>query len=81
MFDDYLHFFPILFQAPQSFELVDVLDLFYKVHKVFELPFNTQIKHMMYFLDCFVYQNDFPEEQITSAMRLVAHDLLKIPLH
>lgn len=34
-----------------------VLDLFYKVHKLFKLDFGADFAQLMIFLDCFVYGN------------------------
>lgn len=68
------------FKAPDSFTFVDAVDLLYKIHKVFELPFSPQIKHSMDFLDSFVYRNEFDDDLITPTMRKVAKELLKVPI-
>lgn len=70
----------LFFKAPETFAFVDAVDLLYKIHKVFDLQFNPQIKHSMDFLDCFVYQNQFDDELITPTMRKVAYDLLQVPI-
>lgn len=44
-----------LFKVPESFSVVGVVDLYYKIHKVFGIDFNSKIKAMMTLIDHFVF--------------------------
>lgn len=67
-------------KAPENFAFVDAVDLLYKVHKVFDLDFSPAIKHLMDFLDCFVYNNEFDDASITATMRKINNDFLAVSI-
>lgn len=45
-------------KVPEDYEVVDLIDLFFKVHRIFGLPYNAHIKQMMEFLGRHVYQDN-----------------------
>lgn len=44
-------------QLPIEFTFVDVMDFFFKAHKVFNLPHNPKMKAFMLFFEYYVYNH------------------------
>lgn len=47
----------VFFQVPCHFSFVQALDMFYKVHKVFQLPFNKYLEQAMSFFGAFLFKS------------------------
>lgn len=45
----------MFFQVPSEFSFIQVIDLFFKLHKVFNLDFDKSIMQLMLFFGYFVY--------------------------
>lgn len=42
-------------QIPETYDIISVIDLFYKLHFVFDVDFEPNVSPMMVFLQRFVY--------------------------
>lgn len=60
------------FQVPLQYNFIQVMDLFFKVHKIFDLDFNKSIKPMMVFLEYFIYKIRETGHYLTPRIREVA---------
>lgn len=47
-----------LFQVPTDFDFVAVMDLFFKLHHVFNLHYHPNLKNFMIFIEHFIYDID-----------------------
>lgn len=57
------------FKVPKEFNFVEALDLYYKIHKVFQIPFHKHLQQVMGFIGAFVYQMN-EDEALLSAKSL-----------
>lgn len=48
--------FNVQFQVPSNFNFIQALDMYYKVHKVFNIPFHKHLVQVMSFFSGFVYR-------------------------
>lgn len=62
------------FKVPEEFNFIETIDLFFKIHKIFNLKFHSNIKQLMTFLEKFVYEISVDENLITGMMRALALD-------
>lgn len=71
---------PVFFvlKVPENFQFVDVMDLFFKVHKIFDLDFHPSNKSMMNFIEVFIFEMNRDNIVITSAMNSYAKQFLGI---
>lgn len=53
------------------------MDLFFKIHKVFDLHFNTMIKSLMNFIGIFVFEMEDDKCAITATMQNCARLFLE----
>lgn len=60
-----------------EYNFIQVIDLFFKVHKLFGQEFNTTIKPMMTFLEYYVYGMRESSHYLTPKIREAASKLLK----
>lgn len=69
-----------VFQIPETFGIIGTLDVFYKVHKIFEIGPHTHCKRLMDFLDYFVYRNedDIDDGFVDNNMRELGEKLLHL---
>lgn len=66
-------------KVPDEFDFLKVLELLFKIHKVFSLTYNPNIAYMMHFIERFVFKMDisnpppvvFTQKMIESAIVLV----------
>lgn len=40
-----------------DYTFVDVMDFFFKAHKIFNLPHNPKIKSFMHFFECYIFKH------------------------
>lgn len=68
----------IFFKVPISFNFVHVVDMYFKIHKVFNVDFIFKIKPMLTFMNHFIFK--FPltrNDSITPAIQMVASQLIE----
>lgn len=65
-------------KVPDNFQFVDVMDLFFKIHKILDLDFQPSIKSMMNFIEVFIFEMDRDNIAINSAMNSYAKLFLGI---
>lgn len=58
----------LFIKVPDSFNFVDVVDLFYKLHKALDVECHSTIKSMMNFIGTFVYQMPCEKASINANM-------------
>lgn len=71
---------PICFfsKVPIGFDFVRVLDMYFKIHKVFNFDFNKKVKPVMTLVDNFVFKFPFTTNQsITPTIQSVANKLFE----
>lgn len=59
-------------KVPESCDFIGVIDLYFKIHKVFDLQYHTHVKTAMQFLERFIYEISIDDTLITSKMRDLA---------
>lgn len=62
------HLFEI-FQVPDTFTTAEIFDLFWKVHKVFNLDFDPNLKPMMKFIQHFIFCIETKRCNVTPRMK------------
>lgn len=68
----------LLSKVPKDFTFVQVFDMFYKIHKIFNLSFNKKIKPMLSLVDHYIFK--FPPltgNAIDRVIELVSKKLLE----
>lgn len=65
-----------LFKVPITFDFVQVVDMFFKMHKVFFIKFNEKIKPMMTLIDHFIFK--FPPASSNSITALIQNASIKL---
>lgn len=63
----------IIFQLPANWTFLDVMDTFFKVHKVLDLAYHPHLKLMMHFIEYFIYNNKAKNIKVSVKMQDVAH--------
>lgn len=61
-------------KVPEAFDFIGVVDLFFKIHKIFQLKFHDYLKTAMQFLERFIYEISIDDAFITDKMRDLALD-------
>lgn len=69
-----IQFNSFITQVPTFFKFVDVFDLFYKLHFVFNMHYNGSIKSMMEFCEAFIYESG--KVSTTDAMDQIFNTLI-----
>lgn len=70
-------FFFSQFKVPKDFTFRQVLDLFYKVHKVFHVPFHAHLQQVMAFFGAFIYDNKDDERFMTAKTSSFKHIIIE----
>lgn len=52
-------------QVPIGFSFIDALDMYYKVHKVFQLPFHKHLTQVMAFIGAFIFNSSEDKSLLT----------------
>lgn len=76
-FDFYVTSFRLLifsyeFQAPNTYGIMEVFDMFFKVHKIFNLDFHPNIQPMMLFVEKYIFKMNHSQSQLTARIREIA---------
>lgn len=69
--------FPI--KVPKKYDFIHVLDLFYKVHKVFYIPFHAHLQQVMGFFGSYIYDIKDDERFTTAKTMSYRHILNQNP--
>lgn len=56
---------------PPDWTFLEVMDVFYKIHRVLNIEYHVHIKPMMHFIDRFIYKNNDKGSKITPKMHEV----------
>lgn len=65
-----------LIPLPPNSNFVNVMDMFYKIHKVFDIEYNSSLKPFMHFIEYYFYKSAEPYIEITPKMRAVYNKLV-----
>lgn len=60
---------------PEDFSFLQIMDLFYKIHKVFNLQYNPHVKRMMNFIEYYVFEHKAKYIVLTPSMQELNHNL------
>lgn len=63
----------LAFKVPKNYSFVQAVDLFYKVHKLFHIPFHNHFQQTMAFLGAYVYENADDERFLTAKTMKFKH--------
>lgn len=66
------------FQLPIEFTFIEVMDFFFKTHKVFNLPYNTKVKAFMYFFEYYVYQQPTARVHVSQKYQSIGQDIMQL---
>lgn len=62
----------LFFQLPQGTKAMNVFDYFLKIHKLFNVQYNADIRAMMIFMEIFIYKMDPNQCELTERVRELA---------
>lgn len=57
---------------PANFGIMGVFDLYFKVHKLFNLSFHPNIQPMMLFVEYYIFKMNENQSQLTARIRELA---------
>lgn len=61
----------IFFQVPEGFKIVNVFDLFFKAHKLFNIQVHPNLSQMILFVEFYIFKMNINQSQLTTKV----HDL------
>lgn len=67
---------PFIFKVPVQTSFIGVMDMFYKVHKIFDLEYEIKIKNFMLFIDFYIFENVSVHRSVGSKTHDVAKKIL-----
>lgn len=65
------------FQLPDSFDFARAIDVFFKIHKIFDMNFDKNISNAMYFIQHYLYDINDSEKKPTPRMEDVYNRLMR----
>lgn len=63
----------VAFKVPKEYSFVQALDLFYKAHKLFHIPFHNHLQHALGFLGAYIYDIKEDERFLTAKTKKFKH--------
>lgn len=66
------------FKVPMSFNFIQTVDMYYKIHKVFNLEFNSKIQAVMALIDHFIFKFPQGAYSITPTIRTASIKLFPL---
>lgn len=67
----------LFYKVNGNADIISTVDLFYKIHKVFNIAYDKHIKQMMLFLEYFIYQVKENEKQLSLNTRRVGERIFE----
>lgn len=64
------------FKVPKEFSFLGVMDLFFKVHKLFNIGYHRSLKSLMVFLEKYVYDTNDSMRTLTVTVQETAAKIM-----